>query len=321
MVKDLPNTFMKKTDEFWKILRQYSEEGCAPLVFILTDTNSKSLNIAFNLFPDNIRSEIKVDTIYFNPVSTTMMKRGIKRIVQMIESDNKYKMQFIRPADDTIDSLIEQCQGDIRNAVLNLNFASQLSNFKLTLPKVVKKTKNDKKAKSETSKDDIGLGKNEALTLMHGLGRVFHPKLELNHSTKFMQLTHQPENLTDIFSSQPANFIKMIHSNYIKNFSDIHDVSQVTDMLSIADCFESEYRDERLLNLNLNLVIRSAMVLNQTPASGFRTISAYANKKWKKKQEVHNEKFIKGSKLLNNGNMMARNDYFCDYYHYLNVIK
>lgn len=63
MVKDLPNKFLKKTDEFWDILRKFSSEGLSPLVFVITDTNSKSLNVAYNLFPESIRNELAIDAI------------------------------------------------------------------------------------------------------------------------------------------------------------------------------------------------------------------------------------------------------------------
>lgn len=319
MVKDFPNTFLRKNEEFWNTLKCYASEGMAPLVFVVTETNSKSLNIAFNLFPDKIRVELGIDVITFNAVSTTLMKRGVKRIVQLVESNINYKAHFKRPADGVMDNIIEQCQGDIRNAILNLSFASTQSDFKPLVAKVTKVKKGVKKAKATRESD--GLGKNEVLSLMHGLGRVFYPKLEINDATKLLELTHKPETLTESFSSQPSNFIRMVHSNYIKNFSNIADVSKAADMLSLSDCFESEYRDDRFSDLNLNLVIRSAMVLNTTPASGFRTISAYANKKWKNTEQTNKDRFIKASKALNNGNIITRNDFFCDYNSYLSLIQ
>lgn len=319
MVKDLPNTFLKKTDEFWELLRKYAEDGKKPLVFIITDTSSKSLNIGFNLFPDKIRMELAIDTINFNPIAATMMKKGIKRIVQLIESNKRYKEHFKKPPDEAIENLIEQCQGDIRNAVLNLNFASQNSEFK---PPVAKKAKKgDKKKNTGRTKNEAGLGKNESVTLMHGLGRVFYPKLEMNETTKMMELTHKPENIADNFSSQHKNFIQMMHSNYVKNFSDIHELVNCTNVFSLSDCFETEYRDERLNKLNLNMAIRSVMVFNEHPASGFRKISAYASKKFKNLEESNKEKFERESKSLNNGNMMAKSAFFCDYNNYLTVIK
>lgn len=315
LVKDLPNAFLKKTAEFWSILGQYADDGMAPLVFIITETNSKSLDIAFNLFPDQIRIGIKIDSINFNPITAKMMRIGIKRILELIKSISNNETFFTRPTDDVIDDLIEQSQGDIRNAVLNLNFASQPSNLKLVVSKVAKAKKSKVKTKSsgKSTQSNEGLGKNEILSLMHGLGRVLHPKWELNNSTKLIELTHKPEVITESFLTRPKNFVTLIHSNYIKSYSDIHSLSKAAEMLSISDCFESEYRDSQFNQLSLDLAIRAVMVLNKHPAPGFRTISAYANKKWKNAEETKRETFKNNSPSVNNGNMIGRNDFFCDY--------
>lgn len=317
LVKDLPNTFFKKTEEFWAILQRFSEEGKTPLVFVITESSSRSLNVGYDLFPDRIRLTLGIDSISFNPVSATLLKRGVKRIIQLIESDSNYSAVFKKPNEEAIQNLVDQCQGDIRNAVLNLNFASQSGSFKQPTPKVAKKGR--KKAKLSKSEDV--LGKNESISLMHGLGRVLYPKRELNESSKLMELTHKPEDITEAFSSQPSNFIRLLHSNYIKNFSDIHAVSRAASTFSIADCFETEYRDDQLHQLTLNLVIRSTMVFNESPEAGFRSISAYANKKWKQAEVKNKENFVEASKTLNNGNMIGKNDFFCDYNSFVKKIK
>lgn len=320
LVKDLPNTFFRKTEEFWAILRQFSEDGKTPLVFVITESNSKSLNVGYDLFPDKVRLTIGIDSISFNPVSTTLLKRGVKRIIQLIESNSSFSTVFNKPSEEAIENLIDQCQGDIRNAVLNLSFASQSGTFKPPASKTVKKTKKGaKKAKSVKSED--GLGKNESVTLMHGLGRVLYPKREINEVTNLLELTHKPEDIAESFCSQPANFIRLLHSNYVKNFSDIHAVASAAEIFSLSDCFEAEYRDDQLHQLNLNLVIRSTMVSNESPEAGFRSISSYASKKWKQAELKNKEKFVEASKTLNNGNMMGKNDFFCDYNNFLGKIN
>lgn len=210
MVKDLPNTFLTKPDEFRKILQEYTADGLAPLVFIVTQTNAKSLDVAYKLFPDAFRQQLLIDTITFNSISMTMMKRGIKRIVQMIETDSNYKPYFMKPTDETIEGIIEQCQGDIRNAVLNLNFVSQQSSFKISVTKAAKAIKGKKAKLSLKATGDGGIGKNEAVTLLHGVGRVLNPKSEMDEVTKLMKLTHSPETITENFTSQPKNFIEMV---------------------------------------------------------------------------------------------------------------
>lgn len=319
LVKDFPNTFLKKSEEFWSILKQYVEGGMSPLVFIITETSSKAIDVGYKLFPEKIRIELGIDTIALNPVSATLMKRALKRISQITESDENFK-SIKKPTEQEIDSCIEQSQGDIRNAVLNLNLASQRGDFKFVVPKAPPMAKKGTKKKS-SGKPKAGVGKNEALSLMHGLGRVFYPKLELNETTKQAELTHKPEDIAESFSTQPSNFIQMIHSNYIKNFSNIDDVSEAADIFSLADCLESEYRDDQLSLVNLNLVIRSAMVLNKTPAVGFRKITAYASKKWKGTEAANRENLSTALRIINNGNMMGKKDFFCDYNFFLSANK
>lgn len=320
LVKELPNTFFKKTEEFWAILQRFSEDGKTPLVFVITESNSKSLNVGYDLFPDKIRLTLGIDSISFNPVSATLLKRGVKRIIQLIESDSNYSAVFKKPSEEAIQNLVDQCQGDIRNAVLNLSFASQSGAVKQSATKSVKAVKKGAK-KAKLLKSEDGLGKNESITLMHGLGRVLYPKREMNESSKLLELTHKPEDVAESFSSQPANFIRLLHSNYVKNFSDIHAVSRAANTFSLADCFETEYRDDQLHQLNLNLVIRSTMVFNESSEAGFRPISAYANKKWKQAETKNKEKFVEASKTLNNGNMIGKNDFFCDYNGFLGKIN
>ena len=327
LVKDLPNTFLKKTDEFWEILTKYTCEGSAPIVFIITEFTSKSLNIAYNLFPDKIRNDLRMDVINFNPISVTLLKKGLKRICGVIESNKDYKMCFNKPPDETIDEIIDQCQGDIRNAIMNLNFASQKSAYKIggSLPPINKKPKKGRKSKIEpkTGKANSGggIGKNENLTVMHGLGRVFNPKYELNQESKKQELTHKPEIITESFRTHPSKFIHMIYSNYIKNFTDINDIAEMSSFMAISDNFMYEYRDEKIHDLNLNLVIRAAMVCNKSPKPGMTAIGAYANKKFISNETKMEELYIKQSKDLNNGNMVARIDFFSDYKYFLNILK
>lgn len=324
LVKDLPNTFLKKSDEFWKLLEDYVEDGNSPLVFVLTETKSKSLNISYSLFPDKIRKDLGIDTINFNPIASTMMKRGIKRIIALIESNDNFKPFYKKPSDEVISCLIQQSQGDIRNAILNLSFASQKSDTAIIVSKSAKpKAKSKVKTKSnlQKPKDEGSIGKNEVLSVLHGLGRVFHPKLEGNRDSRRKELTHNPETIADSFSSQPENIIQMIYSNYIKNFGDIDSLSEAAQIFSLSDCISSEYRDAQLGLLNLNLVIRATMVLNIQPAGGFRSVSTHISKKWKQAEETNKELFRRSSSNLNNANMIAPKAFFCDYKNFMSKIN
>lgn len=107
--------------------RKYSIYGKSPLVFITTDTKSKHLNAAFNLFPDSICSQFQIHQISLNAISSTLLKKALKSVCTMM-SDMKYSNLFRIPDQDVIDSIILASHGDIRSAVLNLYVASLKSN-------------------------------------------------------------------------------------------------------------------------------------------------------------------------------------------------
>lgn len=106
--------------------RRYTNYGKSPLIFIVTDTKSRTLNISFNLFTDEIRTRFNIMSIGFNPVADTMLKKGLKRICDIMGQPG-FKPYYIEPSKDTIDSIVLSSQGDIRSAVINLHFASQKS--------------------------------------------------------------------------------------------------------------------------------------------------------------------------------------------------
>lgn len=133
-------------------------------------------------------------------------------------------------------------------------------------------------------------------------------------------LTHRPEAITESFITQPRTFIELIHSNYIKNIQNINDLAELSNIYSTNDLFMTEYRDTTLHDLNLDLVIRATMVMNRNPAAGFRPIGGFADKKFKDKELEIMQAYKSKLKILRNGNLLGKNDYFCDYHSYLKYI-
>lgn len=95
----------------------------------MTDTKSRSLNISYNLFTDEIRNRFNITSIAFNPVADTMLKKGLKRICDIMTQPG-FKVYYTDPGKDTIDTIVISSQGDIRSAVINLHFASQISKLR-----------------------------------------------------------------------------------------------------------------------------------------------------------------------------------------------
>lgn len=133
-------------------------------------------------------------------------------------------------------------------------------------------------------------------------------------------LTHRPESIAENFITQPQNFINLIHSNCIKNFRNITDLAELTNIFSINDLFTTEYRDSNIHNLNLDMVIRASMVFNKEPLPGFRPIGGLVGKKFKEKEQQEIDRYQRNLKILNNGNLLSRDNYFCDYNGFLKLI-
>lgn len=106
--------------------RRYSQYGKFPLIFVVTDTKSKTNNIGYSVFTDEFRERFKITTIAFNAVADTLLKNGLKRI-QGIMSQTGFQKYYTEPNKEIIDSIVLTSQGDIRSAVINLHFASQKS--------------------------------------------------------------------------------------------------------------------------------------------------------------------------------------------------
>lgn len=106
--------------------REYASYGKSPLIFIAADTKSRQLNISLNLFKDELRLRYHITSISLNPIADTMLKKGLKRICDIMGQPG-FKEYYDEPSKDLIESIVLSAQGDIRSAVINLHFASQKS--------------------------------------------------------------------------------------------------------------------------------------------------------------------------------------------------
>lgn len=104
--------------------------------------------------------------------------------------------------------------------------------------------------------------------MMHALGRVFNPKY-VEGSEK---LLHSPEDIASAFSTEPKNFSSFVHANYLGHFADIENVVSAIDALSISDDILSEYREDSLGLVGLNVALRGVMVSNKNPVSGWMPV-------------------------------------------------
>lgn len=198
-------------------------------MFIAAETRSKTLNIPYHLFGEAVCSKFQIQTIRyttvynfftnyafyivylsvhiysFNAVSATLLKKALKRICAIMSQAGS-TAHYKPLSQDTLDSIVLTAQGDVRNAVINLHFASQKSEcgfnqndslFALgqieyqthpfsdslnlateLIPPSLSSSSSatNNRRQPNKSKKFKSLGCDATVTILHGVGRVLTPK-------------------------------------------------------------------------------------------------------------------------------------------------
>lgn len=163
--------------------------------------------------------------------------------------------------------------------------------------KRTKRTKDTNKLKE--------IGRDETLSMLHGVGRVLNPKYDAAK-----HLTHSPEGITDAFCTQPSNFLLFLFSNYLTHFSSIPDSAACLHELSMSDYLSTEYRDQALPIIALNIGIRGAMVSNSAPVSGWHPVKGHRKDKTREENvDAEYTRFLKDGRR----NLVSKNTFVLDY--------
>ncbi|EZA61650.1 Cell cycle checkpoint protein RAD17 [Ooceraea biroi] len=215
LVKDLPNVYQEDHKGFFELLEMYFQIGREPVIFVFTETsNSRLLQ---TLFAPTVREKFGIDLINVNATTQTAMKNVLRRVCGVL---NSIAGDMLHVSQQHIDEILSNNIGDVRSAVLNLIFTS------LKVP--------DRHLKSE-----CGL-REETLGLLHGVGRVINPKKEQKgDSHKFV---HDPEEIAGFFQSLSVVFIQFLQENYLSTMRTIEEAAVASDILSLANVLNSEWR-------------------------------------------------------------------------------
>ncbi|KAL6257261.1 hypothetical protein P5V15_012188 [Pogonomyrmex californicus] len=245
LVKDLPNIYQEDDKSFFPLLEKYFQIGREPVIFVCTETGNSRL--MHTLFPLDVREKFGIDLININAVTPTAMKNVLKRVSSTL---NSIAGDMLHITQQHIDEILSNSIGDVRSAVLNLIFVS------LRVP--------DRHLKSE-----CGL-REETLGLLHGIGRVINPKREPHgDSWKFV---HDPEEIASFFESQSIVFVKFLQENYLNTIRTLEEAAAVSDILSLADVLNSEWRDRNLSKITLSYCIHGLMLMNEKPVTAWNPV-------------------------------------------------
>ncbi|XP_041358274.1 cell cycle checkpoint protein RAD17-like [Gigantopelta aegis] len=285
-VEELPNQCFRDIVAFHDILRKYRHVGRCPLVFALSDTTSGESNERL-LFPADIRDELQIEAISFNPVAPTMMIKVLTRIANL--ALNQGASNFV-PSSNVLESVAMSSAGDVRSAVNALQFAccQDTLDLKKILNSSKTKTKSSgRKLKYQTSlnKDTLcsaesGIGARDTTCfLFHAIGKILHCKREDPANVPSLPrlpphlsehdrdpLVIVPEDVIEKSHLSGDYFTSFLHQNYMDFFNHLSDVVRASEYISDADFFTAEWESRSIMQ-NYAVSIASRGVIHSNTDS------------------------------------------------------
>ncbi|XP_011701517.1 PREDICTED: cell cycle checkpoint protein RAD17 isoform X2 [Wasmannia auropunctata] len=245
LVKDLPNVYQEDCKSFFELVEKYFQIGREPVIFVCTETgNSKLMR---TLFSPDVREKFGIDLININAATPTAMKNMLKRVSGTL---NSIAGDMLHVSQRHIDEILSNSIGDVRSAVLNLIFVS------LRVPE-------------GHLKSECGI-REETLGLLHGIGRVTNPKRK-PHGDSF-KFDHDPEEIAAFFQSHSVVFVKFLQENYLNTIRTLEEAAVASDILSLGDVLNSEWRDPNLRKVALSYCIRGLMLTNEKPVTAWNPV-------------------------------------------------
>ncbi|OSD07710.1 Rad17-domain-containing protein [Trametes coccinea BRFM310] len=195
LLEDLPNILHPPTQAaFHAALETFvaaSEGSVAPLVVVISDaglrgegaedeggtrwkSRGKEAMDVRNVLPPSLLHSPYVTQISFNPIASTYMRSALKTLLDRHFSSPTHS--GARPTKDVLDVIVESSNGDIRSAIMALQFACTAGSNS-----AVKPTKGSKRAaKAQGPSARVMLEavtrREQSLALFHLLGKIMYNK-------------------------------------------------------------------------------------------------------------------------------------------------
>ncbi|XP_027843435.2 cell cycle checkpoint protein RAD17 [Aphis gossypii] len=253
LIKDIPNIFLDKPDEFHDIMMRFNTLSQFPIIFIIN--NEKIIR---DLFSTEILEKLKVQQIKFNQIT----RKSVLTVLEQIVKSEQQKNKLLRiPNSTEMNAIYDETNGDLRASIINLSFTCMSVRNKIS----------KKCSTTSTSSMDVNLD------LFHSIGRVIYPKREVINSPLQFKFTHNPDNLVENFAMQPSTVLGFLQENYLTRFSSLSDICKGADAISAADVmlssdfmFGVSIYDISLSSLSV--AVRGLMLANEKPIKVFRPI-------------------------------------------------
>lgn len=268
LLEDLPNLLHGPTSQiFQAALTDHIDTSNSPIVLIVSDAGSRgehrdeegwtgrqpSVMDVRTIVPPGLLHGPYATRVEFNPIAKTLMKKGLQYTI-----DRHFgPTSNMRPPREIIDAVVESCEGDIRGALMALQFS-------LALPPAGSFGKRTKKGANTAL---LLITKREhSLALFHMLGKVLYnkrvgdplsdswSKKDQIHEAELDRLTPPPPPLPShlaefnrraskvdsnaLYADSPIDtslYSLYLHQNYVQFCSDVEECDGVIESLSFID--------------------------------------------------------------------------------------
>ncbi|KAL0275876.1 UNVERIFIED_CONTAM: hypothetical protein PYX00_003601 [Menopon gallinae] len=256
LIEDFPNVFIWKPKMFHEFLERYEQRGKAPIVFICTD--DQRLNLSNDLFPSSVKMKHGITEIKFNPVNQSSLMKALKKAVGKCPEKQC-------PSADVLQSIAQNSNGDLRNALSNVEILMASS----------KPGKGRRPAKGREKKTaEVVSVKDSRAEFYQALGRVLYPKTITKMAKGGASFENEKRiflhDVNEIASSFSESFLMLLHENYIDTFSDLKSVCDAADVFTVCDTL---HREDELREYAGLVGVIGLMTSNKQPKrEGFKPV-------------------------------------------------
>lgn len=287
LLEDLPNFIYKNLDDFHNVLRNGTR--LFPIVIIQTDEQKVK-----DILPQEFIEELLIHVINFNAVTATNMAKALGNIAQL------EKMPL--PDKNALTSLAASTNGDIRAAINAFQIGCATKQYRkkvfegsTSLQSSKKKPKNSTQNTNTDSNLAVIGGKNVNLDLFHALGKVLYAKrtdemesrekklLSHDQNKARYKLEVDPEELLENIPMSTHSFAAFLHQSYLDFFTDIKDLSNAAENLSICDPFFHEWTHTGKVSLTDYgglIAIRGLCYHNKDRSRNFSGMKTFHKPEW-----------------------------------------
>jgi len=302
LLEDLPTFVTRKPAEFQSILLSYAAaKQNPPLVIICSDEPNGNQSIDKLVFKPDFLAKTGCDVISLNAATNTNLIKMLTRIAT--DESKRGDIKFKIPDKTALESLVESTGNDIRACINALQFSclNNMNDFSAIFQQSIETStsssskqtkKSGKRGKTATSAVKAGQSsvgsKDKPLDLFHALGKILYAKrgdeLEKEKLPPHLEqharnpCLAQPEDVFDKSTISEDGFACFLHHNYSDFYSDVHDISRLSEYFSSCDLLLDEWGvggKQNTAEYGVSVASRAVMFCNQHPAkvSGMRKIT------------------------------------------------